>query len=281
MHPPITARMSVLVGLVRATHPLPALAVTVLVSGVAASRDARGWTLAMVFLSTAAGQASVGWSNDFMDRERDRAAARVDKPLVTGEVSERAVLTGALVAFPLSVGLSFPLGLAEALVMLVAVGSAWLYNAIFKSTVLSWAPYAVSFGLAPVYIWLATSEGLPPWWIVAAASLLGVAAHLLNVIPDLEADRATAVRGAPHRLGLRRSLFLACGVLAGVLALVLAYTAPPEGSQIVAGVAAGAFIVAVAVAGLRGRGKLGFRLTIAAAGAIVAAFLLSPDAARL
>lgn len=270
-----------MLGLLRATHPLPALAVTVLVTAVAASRGARGWTLAFVALSTAAGQASVGWSNDYLDRQRDRSTGRGDKPIVAGDVEPRTVVVGALVAFPLSVGLSVLLGLAEAAVMLVAVGSAWLYNVVFKSTAASFLPYAVSFGLAPVYIWLATSADLPPSWIVAGAALLGAAAHLLNVIPDLEADRVTAVRGLPHLLGLRGSLLLACLVLAGVLALVLVATGPPGSRQVVAGVLAGALIAGVAWAGLRGRGRTGFRLTIAAAAAIVAVLLLSPDVARL
>jgi len=238
-------------------------------------------TLALVALSTAAGQASVGWSNDYLDRERDRAAGRKDKPLVAGDVGERTVLVGALVAFPLSVALSLPLGFHEAVVMLVAVGSAWLYNAAFKSTALSWLPYSVSFGLAPVYIWLATSDALPPGWLVAGAALLGTAAHFLNVIPDLEADRATAVRGLPHRLGLKGSLLLACAVLGGVLALVLVATGPPRGSQLLAAAIAGGLIGGVVGTGLRGRGKIAFRLTIAAAAAIVAVLLLSPDAARL
>lgn len=270
-----------LLGLIRATHPLPALAVTALVTGVTAARGARGATLVLVLLSTAAGQASVGWSNDFLDRERDRVARRTDKPIVRGDVSERAVLSGALVAFPLSVALSLPLGLPEAAVVLVAVGSAWLYNAVFKSTTWSFIPYAVSFGLAPVYIWLVTSNDLPPAWIVAAAALMGVAGHLINVIPDLDTDQATAVRGLPHRLGLTGSLGLACVVLAMVLGIVLAFTAPPVTAQVLASAAAVALIAGLAWAGLRGSGRLGFRLTIAAVGAIVAVFLLSPGASRL
>lgn len=260
---------------------MPALAVTTLVAAVAASRGASGVTLALVILSTGAGQASVGWSNDYLDRARDRAAARSDKPIVAGDVGEGAVLAGSLVAFPVSAALSVLLGLAEATVMTVAVGSAWLYNAVFKSTPLSWLPYAVSFGLAPVYIWIATTDVIPPAWLVVATALLGVAGHLLNVIPDLEADRATAVRGLPHRLGLRGSLLLACAVLVGVLGLILSATAPPTAPQLVAAGMALALIAGIGWAGLRGSGRLGFRLTIAAAGAIVAVFLLSPAASTL
>jgi 4-hydroxybenzoate polyprenyltransferase len=234
-----------------------------------------------VILSTAAGQASVGWSNDYLDRDRDRVAGRRDKPIVGGDVPGRAVLIAALIAFPLSAALSAPLGIGEAAVMAAAVGSAWLYNAAFKSTVLSWLPYAISFGLAPVYIWLATSGDFPSAWLVAAAALLGIAGHLVNVIPDLEADDVTAVRGLPHRLGLRGSLLLACAVLVGVLGLILGATAPPSAGQLTAATLALALIGGIAGSGLRGKGRLGFRLTIAAAGAIVATFLLAPGVSRL
>ena len=268
-------------GMLRATHPLPALAVTALVTAVALSRGAGGGTLLLIALSTAAGQASVGWSNDYLDRERDRAATRTEKPIVAGDVGERWVLTAALAAFPAAAALSVPIGWEAATVMVIAVGSAWLYNAVLKSTLWSWVPYAVSFGLAPVYVWVATSNVMPPAWIMVATALLGVAGHLVNVIPDLDEDRATSVRGLPHRLGLRGSLLLACALLAGVLALILTATAPPSAGQLAAGASALLLTAGIAWASFRGRGRLGFRLTIAAAAAIVAVYLLSPSAARL
>ena len=274
--------MRAALALVRATHPLPALAVTVLVGLLIATRGADAATLAWAVASTAAGQASVGWSNDYLDRHRDAAAGRIDKPLVAGEVSPRTVAVLASVAFPLSAVLSLPLGTTEAAVMLAAVSSAWAYNLGLKATPLSAIPYAVSFGLAPVYIWLVTSGSPPPGWIVAAGALLGVAAHLLNALPDFETDRRGEVPGLVHGLGFRGSLFLACLVLAGLLVLVLAADGvPATGVQLVAGAAAAVLILAVAWAGIQGSPRLGFRLTVLAAGAIVTTFVLSPAAAHL
>jgi 4-hydroxybenzoate polyprenyltransferase len=274
--------MRTLSALVRATHPLPALAVTVLVGVVTSARGAGAGTLAWVVLSTAAGQASVGWSNDVLDLGRDRTAGRLEKPLVADEIGASTVWRLAVVAFPLSVVLSVPLGVPEAVVMLVAVGSAWAYNAGLKTTLLSWLPYAVSFGLAPVYIWLATSRALPPAWLVGAAGLLGAAAHLLNVLPDFEADRVQSTTGVVHRLGFRRSLLLACTVLAALLGVVLlADGVPATRGQLLAAAAGGASIAAVAAAVLRGAPRLGFRVAIVAAAAIVATFVLSPAAQRL
>ena len=49
----------------------------------------------LVALAVLAGQLSVGWSNDYLDRERDRAAGRTDKPVAAGELSPTLVRDGA------------------------------------------------------------------------------------------------------------------------------------------------------------------------------------------
>ena len=51
--------------------------------------------------------------------------------------------------------------------------------------------------------------------MIGAGALLGVGAHLVNVLPDLEDDRSTGVRGLPHRLGRTGA-----GVLAPVILVV-------------------------------------------------------------
>jgi 4-hydroxybenzoate polyprenyltransferase len=255
--------------------------VTLIVGALMLAREAEPAALAWGVASTAAGQASVGWSNDYLDRRRDAAAGRREKPLVAGTVPPRMVLAAALIAFALCIVLAVPLGGAETAVMAAAVTSAWAYNAGLKGTVLSWMPYAVSFGLLPVFVWLATpSGGAPPPWIVAGASLLGVAGHLMNVLPDLERDVGAGYRGLPHRLGSRGSLVLACLVLAtmlGVVLIAIRIWNEPSFGQVTAAVVAAVLVVAVAWSGLRGRDQLGFLLTIAAAAAIVLVLVLTPE----
>ena len=65
--------------------------------------------------------------------------------------------------------------------------------------------------IVPYLVCFARAVGLPRpgrlrLWLIAAAALLGGGAHLLNAIPDLEADRVTGIRGLPQRLGARPSL---------------------------------------------------------------------------
>jgi 4-hydroxybenzoate polyprenyltransferase len=259
--------------ILRATHPVPAAAVTFLAGAVVVARGADAGASALATASTLAGQLSVGWSNDYLDRHED--AGRPDKPIPAGEVSPTAVWWAATVAFPACLLLSALLGLPEVSVMTAAVTSAWGYNLGLQRTVLSWVPYAVSFGLAPVYLWLAAGDGLPDGWVVAGAGLLGVAGHLTNALPDLEADRARGTRGLPHRLGPRASLILAALCLAATLVLVLSFGPHVGTGTIGAAIVAGMLIAAVVAAGATGRPRPAFLLTIAAAAAVVTAFLLA------
>jgi 4-hydroxybenzoate polyprenyltransferase len=264
-------------GLVAATHPIPAVSVTALVATLVAARGAGAPTVAWVVASTAAGQASVGWSNDYLDRFEDARVGRREKPLVARSVSGSVVSRAAALAFAASVALSVPIGFPEAAVMGAAVASAWTYNLGLKRTAGSWLPYAVSFGLVPVYAWMATGARAPAW-LVAAAALLGVAGHLTNVLPDLDADRASGRRGVPHRLGAGASLLTACGLLVAALSLVLVASGAPRIPspllRIVVATAA-ALIVGVFVSVRRGRPRAGFHLTIASAAAIAGVLVLS------
>ena len=103
---------------------------------------------------------------------------------------------------------------------LTSVAAGWAYNLGLKRTWWSWLPYAVAFGALPAFVSLAGPDGeAPPWWWPVAGALLGVGAHLLNVLPDLADDAATDVRGFPHRLGPRRIPGVAAAVLLGASAV--------------------------------------------------------------
>src|SRR5215470_12538349 len=111
------------VALFRACHPEPTLAVTITAIALAGAsgRDSRG--LLAVGLAILTGQLSVGWFNDYLDAERDRAVNRQDKPIATGVVSRDAVRTATAVAAILCVPFSLASGLAAGTTHLVAVAS--------------------------------------------------------------------------------------------------------------------------------------------------------------
>jgi len=191
-----------LVELVRSCHPEPAFAVSLIAAllGTAVGRSPLG-TVA-VFAAMLAGQLSVGWSNDYLDRDRDAETGRQDKPVAAGLVPATTVRRAAVLALLAAVPLSLLSGLPATVLHLAAIGSAWAYNVRLKATVASVLPYVVSFGLLPAFV-VAGLPGhpAPPLWMVLAGSLLGAAAHFANVLPDLADDVATGVVGLPHRLG--------------------------------------------------------------------------------
>lgn len=218
--------------------------------------------LALVVAAVFTGQLTIGWSNDLVDAGRDRAVGRADKPLATGRVSVRTVRLALTVAAAACVGLSLALGPAAGVLHLVLVGCGVGYNLVLKRTMLSWLPYAVAFGLLPAVVSLALDPPeWPPGWMIAAGALLGVGAHLVNVLPDLDDDAATGVRGLPHRLGAVRARVTAVVVLAVASVLVvLGPGRPPAWAW------AGLVVVGVlVVTALRGRGATPFRAAMAIA----------------
>jgi 4-hydroxybenzoate polyprenyltransferase len=191
--------------------------VTVITAALAGSTGLSPLTVGAAVLS---GQLSVGWSNDWIDAERDRSVNRTEKPVVQG-LSVALLRSAAVLALVACVPLSLLMGRYAGAAHLVAVGSAWAYNARLKSTVLSWLPFALSFGLVPAVITLAhDGHPWPAWWATAAGALLGVGAHAANVLPDLDDDRATGVQGLPQRLGRRRGSLLAGTSVVGATALL-------------------------------------------------------------
>jgi 4-hydroxybenzoate polyprenyltransferase len=211
-----------------ATHLGPTLAVTTVATLLAVVAGVPAGRVVLVCAAVLAGQASIGWSNDWLDADRDRAVARADKPVVQGAVRPERLRTAALAAVALAVVLSLLLGLVPGLLLLTLVASGWAYNAGLKRRAVSVLPYAVGFGALPAGV-VAAVPGTPvaPWWLVAAGAALGSAAHLANVAPDLEDDLATGVRGLPHRLGARVSAAAGALLLGAASALLVAGPAGP------------------------------------------------------
>ena len=128
----------------------------------------------------------------------------------------------ALGARGLSRALSRALGWPAGAAALVIGPCGWGYNLGLKATAASWLAYAVAFGMLPAVATLSASP--PRWpavWAMGAGALLGVAAHLANVLPDLFDDAATGVRGFPHRIGARATALAGAGTLLAASAVIL------------------------------------------------------------
>ena len=258
------ARPAVLIPLLRAAHFGPSMAVTAIVVLLALAMDLSAYKGVAVTAAVFTGQLTIGWGNDLLDASRDRDVGRFDKPLASGDLTPSFVLRWLVVAAAACVVLSLLAGWRSGVTHL-ALGVAFghLYNLYFKATRWSWLPYAVAFGSLPAVVSLAGSPAQwPPTWMVGAAAMLGVAAHFLNTLPDLDDDAATGVRGLPHRLGAARSRFIATALL--VLASAVAVLGPAGAPAMWAG-AALAMVVGLAVLALVGRGKAPFYAAVAIA----------------
>jgi 4-hydroxybenzoate polyprenyltransferase len=259
------------------THPGPSFAVTIVTVVLSIGVGLEPFQVVLLGFAMLLGQFSVGLSNDWIDAARDRAAGRTDKPVATGAISVAAVRASAWATAALALVLTAFLGWPALLVHAIFILSAWHYNAWLKMTAFSVLPYIVSFGLLPLLV-TACVFSWAAWWAIGAGALLGVAAHFANVLPDLEADAATGVRGLPHRLGARFSGIVIAVSLAAASALL--YVGAPDALHLFGLVLGVALAVACVVLVLRGvASRLLFRVIIAAA--LVDVVLLAVSGAAL
>ena len=265
------------IGLLKSTHPIPSFAVTTFTVLLAFGYGIPIEKLIPVGLGILFQQFSVGLSNDWLDYERDKIVGRNDKPTVRFEVSASLVRNASLVSAVIALVFAMSLGWEVLLTMVAMLVVGWSYNLGLKSNALSALPYAVGFGIVPVFVTLSLSiPQLPLWWVMLAAGLLGVAAHFANALPDLMDDRETRVRALPHILGQRISALAISG--AAALASLLVVTQSASLNPTLAWLGFGltmSLVVAASVLALRPKPpRVIFHLLIAAAFVNVALLVL-------
>ncbi|KQR54774.1 1,4-dihydroxy-2-naphthoate prenyltransferase [Leifsonia sp. Leaf336] len=236
------------ISLLLASHPGPTVVVTVVATVLGIGLGYPPGRLGLLALAILLGQLSIGWSNDWLDAARDREVARADKPAARGDIPTPVVRASAFVALVLALLVTALLGLGALLAHAIALAGGWAYNLGLKSTAFSFVPFAVSFGLLPAIATL--GQAVPAWpapWVLAAGALLGVAAHVTNVLPDLADDARTGIRGLPHRLGAKASGLLAFACLAVATTLITFGPGIPVRPLLVVGLVIG---LAAVVAGV-------------------------------
>ncbi|WP_434741956.1 UbiA family prenyltransferase [Micromonospora sp. SH-82] len=217
-------------GLVTASHPEPTIAVTAVAGLLAWGVGHPPASVAAVAGTVAASQLATGWANDALDARRDATVGRTDKPVARGLVGRRTVALAGVAAALATPLLALTTNPVAALWATAGLVSALLYDWPLKSTPFSVLPYAFSFGTLPAFVVLALPGApAPPLWLVGAAACLGAGAHFANVLPDLDDDARTGVRGLPHRVGATGSRVAAAGLLlAATVWLVLGPPGPPS-----------------------------------------------------
>jgi 4-hydroxybenzoate polyprenyltransferase len=209
------------IGLAKATHFGPMVLVVTISFVLAITQLSFTKSLEIAF-AIFAGQCVVGWTNDLIDHPRDSASGRVKKPLVHGAVTHKQLQVGIAIALIAAILLSFlgPLGVKGGLLHMLGIGSATAYNFGVKANWFSFVPYAISFGAMPWAIYEAAGKH-PPAWLFIDFMLIAVSFHFLNVIKDLEWDRAQLVMGLPQRIGKESSVRVA--LLLVILSVIIGF----------------------------------------------------------
>ena len=215
--------MGKLRGLLKASHFGPTLIVTAISWFFAAHYWWEGPAYVIAF-GVFTGQLVVGWSNDLYDYKDDLMHNRQNKPLISGVISQSFLkrwLTF-MVPFSFVANLLGPLGLNGGLVYMFGISMGVAYNFYFKFNIFSWFPYALAFAALPSCIAI-SKEITPPVWMWLGGALLGSAAHFINVIKDMDQDRASGIGGAPQRIGKRNSIVVAALLIALGLATLVVF----------------------------------------------------------
>ena len=215
--------MKKLRGLLKAFHFGPTLIVTTISWFFAAHYWWEGPAFVIAF-GVFTGQLIVGWSNDLYDYKDDLMHNRQNKPLVSGVISQSYLKRwlAFMVPFSFVANLLGPLGFKGGLVYMFGISMGVAYNFFFKFNLFSWFPYALAFAALPSCIAI-SKDITPPVWMWLGGAIFGSAAHFINVIKDMDQDRASGIGGAPQRIGKRNSILVAAGlIILGLLTLFLA-----------------------------------------------------------
>ena len=187
----------------RSRHPGPSLAITALITLLAAQAAPHGTGPVLVAPAVLAGQLSIGWSNDAFDAGRDAVAGRADKPIAAGGVSRRAVGIAAAAALAASVIAAFAIGGSRD----CQRGNDGRRVGLQRRPEVDPGVRAhVHRRIRPDTRVRGQHAARPPAarpWTIAAAAAVGLGGHFANVIPDLAGDEAAGVRGLPQRLAAR------------------------------------------------------------------------------
>ena len=206
--------MNKLRGLLKASHFGPTLLVTAIAWFFAAHYWWEGPAYVIAF-GVFTGQLVVGWSNDLYDYADDLKHNRVNKPLVAGSITAVYLKRWLLFMTPFSfvANLLGPLGFKGGLVYMFGISMGVAYNFYFKYNAFSWLPYTLAFAALPSCIAI-SKEINPPLWMWLGGAIFGTAAHFINVIKDMDQDRASGIGGAPQRIGKRNSIVVAAVLIA-------------------------------------------------------------------
>lgn len=209
----------------RIIHPFPTLlnvAATAGLAFVAAHGAPPAGVLVRMLVLMFCAQSAIGVTNDYFDRDLD-AATKPWKPVASGLVAPSTAVGLAVVLIAVTFAVGATLGRVSFALAAIGLASGLAYDVRLKRTLFSAVPYMVGIITLPLWVWLTLDQGeVVLWWLLPLGALLGLALHLANTLPDIDADASFGVEGLAHRLGTRRSMFVGWASFAVALAITVA-----------------------------------------------------------
>ncbi len=189
-------------------------------------RDRRvGWaTLILVTVAMVSGRTFAMAANRLIDREIDARNPRTaGRELVTGAVSVRTAVVGALVALAAFLGVAAALNPLTLALAPVAAALLVGYPYAKRVTNLPHAVLGLAQAVAPVGAWVAVTgrwSWVPVSLGLAVGSWIG-GFDLIYACQDAEIDRVIGVRSVPARWGVRAALRWSVAVHVATFALLV------------------------------------------------------------
>ncbi|MGI8588503.1 MAG: UbiA family prenyltransferase [Chloroflexia bacterium] len=213
--------------------------------------------LTLLLASQLAAQFAISLLNDYWDLPADRLT-KPDKPIPSGLISAVRVRVLGWATAASALALALPLGRRVLACAVVGLGAGLLYDLRLKRTTLSYLPFALGFGVLPLWAWAGVGRAWDAtvWWGAALTAWLVLPLHLADTLPDLEADAAIGLRGLAHLLGPARALAVCrLALLAGLCSAALlgiAFHAAPLTLAVTLAVGAVLLLASIALHRLRG-----------------------------
>ena len=185
------------------------------------SRGAPPASTGLFLMSLLLTQVAIAFHNNWCDRDLD-AATKPWRLIPRGAIGAESVRRIAWILLVAGLVVAVPLGPLALLAIAIGTACGFVYDAVLKRTIWSFAPFCIALPTLPVVAFIVAGRADA---LLAVAYLVGaplvVAIHLADALPDIARDRAFGLTTLAVRLGTRRA-FLACWagvVAAAVLAL--------------------------------------------------------------
>ena len=208
--------------LLRPVALLAGVAVVVTLAFIVTRGDPAWHEVLRLALVTAAVLAAASILNDLTDLPHDRDVY-LWRPLPSGLVRPGVAVRLAVLAVLAALILAVTLGWRPFVITAAGIFAAGAYSARFRSTLVSWLPYSVTFALVPPWV----AESLDRfdsvlWWSFPVGAAAGLAAHLLLKLPDYERDDTDGARNVLHWLTIDFAVPVTWGAIGAFIVIAVA-----------------------------------------------------------